>query len=216
MRSHDIDYEIRGDDLQFVEVYLDPEETAVAEAGTMIFMDEGVTFEAKMGDGSEPEGGGGFFRKAKSAAGRVLSGESLFMTHFTNSGGGRAKVAFGASVPGKIVPLDLAEIGRPVICQRDAFLCAALGTKVSMHFNRRFGSGLFGGEGTIAGTLLGVIFLAVVHNALNLLGVSPFLQQFAIGSLLLFSAAADIIAPLVAQRRFSLAAIGQLRRSQSS
>ena len=155
MRSHDIDYEIRGGDLQFVEVYLDPEETAVAEAGTMIFMDEGVTFEAKMGDGSEPEGGGGFFRKARSAAGRVLSGESLFMTHFTNSGGGRAKVAFGASVPGKIVPLDLREIGRPVICQRDAFLCAALGTKVSMHFNRRFGSGMFGGEGFILQKLEG-------------------------------------------------------------
>ena len=155
MRSHEIDYVICGDDLQFVEVYLDPGETAVAEAGTMIFMDEGVTFEVKMGDGSEPDKGGGFFRKAKSAAGRVLSGESLFMTHFTNSGGGRSKVAFGASVPGKIVPLDLREIGRPVICQRDAFLCAALGTKVSMHFNRRFGSGLFGGEGFILQKLEG-------------------------------------------------------------
>ena len=149
MRSHEIDYQIRGDDLQFVEVYLDPEETVIAEAGAMIFMDDGITFEAKLGDGSEPEGGGGFFRKAKSAAGRVLSGESLFMTHFTNTGWGRNQVAFGASVPGKIVPLDLQEIGRPVICQRDAFLCAALGTKVSMHFNRRLGTGLFGGEGFI-------------------------------------------------------------------
>lgn len=149
MRSHEVDYEIHGDDLQFVEVYLDPGETVIAEAGSMIFMDEGITFEAKLGDGSEPEKSGGFFRKAASAAGRVLSGESLFMTHFTNSGGGRVKVAFGASVPGKIIPLDLREIGRAVICQRDAFLCAALGTKVSMHFNRRFGSGAFGGEGFI-------------------------------------------------------------------
>lgn len=155
MRSHEIDYQIYGEDLQFVEVYLDPEESVIAEAGAMIFMDEGITFEAKLGDGSEPEKGGGFFRKAASAAGRALSGESLFMTHFTNSGWGRAKVAFGASVPGKIVPLDLNEIGRPVICQRDAFLCAALGTKVSMHFNRKFGSGAFGGEGFILQKLEG-------------------------------------------------------------
>lgn len=155
MRSHEIDYQINGDDLQFVEVFLDPQESAIAEAGAMIFMDEGITFEARLGDGSEPEKKGGFLRKAASAAGRALSGESLFMTHFTNSGWGRAKVAFGASVPGKIIPLDLAEIGRPVICQRDAFLCAALGTRVLMHFNRRFGSGVFGGEGFILQRLEG-------------------------------------------------------------
>ena len=155
MRSHEIDYQIFGEDLQFVEVYLDPEESVIAEAGTMIFMDENITFEAKLGDGSETEKKGGFFRKAASAAGRALSGESLFMTHFTNSGWGRSKVAFGASVPGKIVPLDLSEIGRPVICQRDAFLCAALGTRVSVHFNRRFGSGAFGGEGFILQKLEG-------------------------------------------------------------
>ncbi len=155
MRSHEIDYRIHGGDLQFVEVYLDPGETVIAEAGAMIFMDEGITFEAKLGDGSEAQKRGGFLRKAASAAGRVMSGESLFMTHFTNSGGGRDKVAFGASVPGKIVPLDMAQIGRPVICQRDAFLCAALGTRVSVHLNRRFGSGLFGGEGFILQKLEG-------------------------------------------------------------
>ncbi len=155
MRSHEIDYRIHGEDLQFVEVYLDPGETVIAEAGAMIFMDEGITFEAKLGDGSEAQKRGGFLRKAASAAGRVMSGESLFMTHFTNSGGGRGKVAFGASVPGKIVPLDMAQIGCPVICQRDAFLCAALGTRVSVHLNRRFGSGLFGGEGFILQKLEG-------------------------------------------------------------
>jgi len=155
VQSHEIDYRIYGGDLQFVEVYLDPGESVIAEAGAMIFMDEGVTFEAKLGDGSDAQKGRGFFRKAASAAGRAMSGESLFMTHFTNSGGGRAKVAFGASVPGKIVPLDLAEIGQSVICQRDAFLCAALGTRVSMHLNRRFGSGMFGGEGFILQKLEG-------------------------------------------------------------
>lgn len=155
MRSHEIDYVINGDDLQFVEVYLDPGESVVAEAGAMIFLDEGVTFEAKLGDGSEPEKKGGFLRKAASAAGRALSGETLFMTHFTNEGWGRAKVAFGAAVPGKIIPLDLQEIGGPVICQKDAFLCAALGTKVSMHLNRKVGSGFFGGEGFILQKLEG-------------------------------------------------------------
>ena len=155
MRSHEIDYQVYGEDLQFVEVYLDPGESVIAEAGAMIFMDEGVTFEAKLGDGSEQEKKGGFLRKAATAAGRALSGESLFMTHFTNSGGGRTKVAFGASVPGKIVPLDLRETGGSVICQRDAFLCAALGTRVSMHFNRKFGSGAFGGEGFILQKLEG-------------------------------------------------------------
>ena len=155
MRSDEIDYRIYGEDLQFVEVGLDPGESVVAEAGAMIFMDEGITFEAKLGDGSEPEKKGGFLRKAKSAAGRMMSGESLFMTHFTNSGGGRGRVAFGAAVPGKIVSMDLAEIGRPIICQRDAFLCAARGTRVSMHFNRRLGSGAFGGEGFILQKLEG-------------------------------------------------------------
>ena len=155
MQSHEIDYRIYGDDLQFVEVYLDPGESVIAEAGAMIFMDEGITFEAKLGDGSAHQKAGGFFRKAASAAGRMMTGESLFMTHFTNSGGGRVKVAFGASVPGKIVALDLAEIGGSVICQRDAFLCAALGTRVSMHLNRRLGSGLFGGEGFILQKLEG-------------------------------------------------------------
>lgn len=155
MRSDEIDYTILGDDLQFVEVHLDPGETVVAEAGAMIFLDEGITFEAKLGDGSEPAARGGFFRKAASVAGRVMSGESLFLTHFTNTGWGRSKVAFGASVPGKIIPLDLAEIGNSVICQRDAFLCAAKGTKVSMHLNRRMGSGFFGGEGFILQKLEG-------------------------------------------------------------
>lgn len=155
MRSHEIDYRIFGEDLQFVEVYLDPAESVIAEAGAMIFMDEGITFEAKMGDGSQQEKRSGFLRRAASAAGRALSGESFFLTHFTNSGGGRAAVALGASVPGKIVALDMAEIGSPVICQRDAFLGAALGTRVTVHLNRKLGTGFFGGEGFILQKLEG-------------------------------------------------------------
>ena len=153
MNSHEVDYEVFGDDMQIVEVELDPGETVIAEAGAMNYMEEGITFEAKMGDGSEPQQG--FMQKMISAAGRSLTGESIFMTHFTNEGFGKRRVAFAAPYPGKIIPLDLAEIGGSVTCQKDAFLCAALGTKVSIAFQKRLGAGFFGGEGFILQKLVG-------------------------------------------------------------
>jgi uncharacterized protein (TIGR00266 family) len=153
MKSHEIDYKIKGHDIQFVEIELDPQETVIAEAGAMLYMKEGIDFIAKMGDGSEPEKG--LFGKLLSAASRKLTGESIFITHFTHRGVGKSHVAFAAPYPGTIVPVDLAEMGGSVIVQRDAFLCAALGTKISMHFNRKMGSGFFGGEGFILQKLQG-------------------------------------------------------------
>lgn len=151
---HEIDYQIVGDDMQMVIVELDPQETVIAEAGAMTYMEEGISFEAKMGDGSEPEQG--FFGKLMSAGKRVITGESIFMTHFTHNGMGKSHVAFAAPYPGKIVPIDLSTIpGNDLLCQKNAFLCAALGTQVSIAFNRRFGAGLFGGEGFILQKLVG-------------------------------------------------------------
>jgi len=148
MRSHEVDYEIFGDDMQFVEVELDPGETVIGEAGTMMFLEDGVTFESVMGDGSEPDAG--LWGKLKSAGKRALSGEGLFLTHFTNTGaGGKAKAAFAAGYPGKIIPVDLAKYGGEIIAQRDAFLCAAMGTKLDIAFQRGIGTGVFGGEGFI-------------------------------------------------------------------
>jgi len=143
----EIDFEIKGDDLQFVEIGLDPGETVVAEAGGMMFIEEGITFETKLGDGSDPDASG--WKKIKSAAGRVLTQESLFMTHFTNSGGGHQIAAFSAEFPGKILPLDLATFNGPILVQKDAFLAAALGTKLSIAFQKKLGAGIFGGEGFI-------------------------------------------------------------------
>ncbi len=153
MESHDIDYEIFGDDMQIVEVELDPGETVVAEAGAMNYMEDGIRFEARMGDGSEPNQG--FMGKVLSAGKRVLTGESIFMTHFTNDGNGKRRVAFAAPFPGKILPLDLAKIGGSVTCQKDSFLCAAQGTGISIAFQKRLGAGFFGGEGFILQKLLG-------------------------------------------------------------
>lgn len=153
MRSHEIDYIIYGDDMQTVEVELDPMETVIAEAGAMNWMEEGISFEAKMGDGSSPDQS--FFGKLMSAGKRAITGESIFMTHFTNTGYGKKKVAFAAPYPGKIIPLNLAHIGGEIICQKDAFLCGAKGTEVTMVFNRRFGAGFFGGEGFILQKLKG-------------------------------------------------------------
>lgn len=153
MQCHEVDYTIFGDDMQIVEVELDPREAVIAEAGMMNYMEEGIQFEAKMGDGSEPEQG--FFKKVVSAAGRKLSGESLFMTHFTNHGSGKSRVAFAAPYPGKIIPVDLAQTNGSITCQKDAFLCAALGTKVTITFQRKIGAGFFGGEGFILQKLFG-------------------------------------------------------------
>ena len=152
-QSHEIDYKIIGHDVQLVEVELDPGETVIAEAGAMLYMEDGIEFSARMGDGSNVNSG--FFDKLLSAGSRLITGESLFLTHFTNQGYGKKHVAFSAPYPGTIIPLNLAALGGQIIVQRDAFLCAALGTKISILFNRRLGSGFFGGEGFILQQLQG-------------------------------------------------------------
>ena len=153
MRSHKVDYEIIGDDIQIVEIELDPGETVIAEAGAMNYMEDGITFEAKMGDGSQPESG--FFGKLMNAGSRVLTGESIFLTHFTNQGAGKKRVAFAAPYPGKIIPIDMTKVNGELLCQKDAFLAAALGTKVGIAFTKRLGTGFFGGEGFILQHLQG-------------------------------------------------------------
>ncbi len=153
MKSHEIDYQIFGDDLQFVEIELDRGETVIAEAGAMVYMENGIVFESKMGDGSKPSSG--FFDKVLDVGKRVITGESLFMTHFTNAYEGKRHVAFGAPYPGKIIPIDLDEVGGELLCQKDSFLCAALGTEISIAFNKKIGVGLFGGEGFILQRLRG-------------------------------------------------------------
>ncbi len=153
MRSHDLDYRIIGDDIQLVEIGLDPKETVIAEAGTMMYMDSQIGFDTKMGDGSDPNQS--LMGKLLSAGTRVLTGESLFVTHFTNRGGSKQRVAFAAPYPGKIVPIELAHLGGSLIVQKDGFLCAAKGTKISITLNRRIGSGLVGGEGFIMQKLVG-------------------------------------------------------------
>lgn len=160
MNSHEIDYKIYGDDIQLVEIELDPNETVIAEAGAMTYMEEGIDFETKMGDGSQPDQG--FLGKLMSAGSRMITGESLFMTHFTHRGTGKSKVAFAAPYPGTIIPMDLSKMGGDIIVQKDGFLCAAKGTNISMHFNKRIGSGLVGGEGFILQRLKGD-GLAFVH-----------------------------------------------------
>ncbi len=153
MRSHDLDYRILGDDIQLVEIELDPQETVIAEAGSMMYMDDQVRFQTKMGDGSDPNQS--LMGKLISAGTRVLTGESLFVTHFTNHASRKQKVAFAAPYPGKIVPIELGILGGSLIVQKDGFLCAAKGTKISITLNRRIGSGLVGGEGFILQKLEG-------------------------------------------------------------
>jgi len=149
----EVDYKIYGDDMQYVEVELDPMEAAVAEAGGMMYMDDGIEMETIFGDGSQQNSG--FLGALVSAGKRLLTGESLFMTVFQNRGLGKKRVAFGAPYPGKIIPVHLAEIGGELIAQKDAFLCAARGVSVGIAFNRKIGVGLFGGEGFIMERLQG-------------------------------------------------------------
>ncbi len=153
MAVHEVDFEIIGSSMQVVEVELDPGEAVIAEAGGMTYMDAGIAFETKMGDGSNPDQG--VMGKLFSAGKRVLTGESLFMTHFTNRGDGKQRVAFAAPYPGTIVPVNMAACGEQITCQKDSFLCAALGTKVDIAFNKRLGAGFFGGEGFILERLQG-------------------------------------------------------------
>lgn len=154
MRSnHEIDYEIHGEEMQFVEVELDPQETVIAEAGSFMMMPDGIEMSTIFGDGSKENQG--FMGKVFSAGKRLLTGESLFMTAFTNIDYGKKRVAFAAPYAGKIIPLDLSEYGGKIICQKDAFLCAAKGVSVGIEFQKRLGTGLFGGEGFIMQKLEG-------------------------------------------------------------
>lgn len=150
---HEIDYEIFGNEMQYVEIELDPQEAVVAEAGGMMYMDEGIQLETIFGDGSQQSSG--FLGSLLSAGKRLVTGESLFMTVFHNQGVGKQRVAFGAPYPGKIVALNLSELGGDVICQKDAFLCAAKGVSVGIAFQKKLGAGLFGGEGFIMQRLQG-------------------------------------------------------------
>jgi uncharacterized protein (TIGR00266 family) len=160
-QSHEIDYRIFGEEMQCVEIELDPGETAIAESGAFMMMDDGIQMETIFGDGSQQRSGG-LLGKLMSAGKRILVGESLFMTAFTNIGNGKRKVYFAAPYAGKVIALDLARLGNRVICQKDAFLCAAKGVSVGIEFQRRLGTGLFGGEGFIMEKLEGD-GLAFVH-----------------------------------------------------
>jgi uncharacterized protein (TIGR00266 family) len=153
MKSHELDYKIIGDDIQLVEIELDPFETVIAEAGSMVYMEDGIEFDVKMGDGSTPNQG--LAGKLFAAGSRILTGESLFLTHFTNRDSIKRRVAFSAPYPGTVIPIDLKTVEGRLIVQKDGFLCAALGTKLSVRLNRRLGSGLVGGEGFILQKLEG-------------------------------------------------------------
>ena len=157
---HEIDYKVFGDDMQFVEVELDPMEAAVAEAGGMMYMDDGIEMETIFGDGSQQTSG--FLGALMGAGKRLITGESLFMTVFQNRGQGKKRVAFGAPYPGKIIPVHLSEVGGELLAQKDSFLCAAKGVSLGIAFTKRFGAGLFGGEGFILQRLQGD-GLAFVH-----------------------------------------------------
>lgn len=153
MKSHEIDYKIIGDDIQLVEIELDPNETVIAEAGSMVYMESGIEFEVRMGDGSDPDQN--VMNKIFAEGSRLLTGESLFITHFTNKAFGKKRVAFAAPYPGTIIPIDLTTMGGKMIVQKDGFLCAAKGIRISMVLNKRIGAGLVGGEGFILQSLEG-------------------------------------------------------------
>lgn len=152
--NHEIDYKIYGEELQCVEVELDPQETAIGESGSFMMMDEFIRMETIFGDGSKQQSGG-FLGSLVSAGKRLLTGESLFMTAFTNYGNLKQRVSFAAPYPGKIIPMDLYHLGGKVICQKDAFLAAAKGVSIGIEFQRKLGTGLFGGEGFIMQKLEG-------------------------------------------------------------
>ena len=155
-RSHDIDFKILGSEMQFVEVELDPGESAVAEAGAFMYMTPGIEMETVFGDGSgQQQGNGGIMGALLGAGKRILTGESLFMTTFTNKTGTKQQVAFAAPYAGKILPMDLSSLGGELICQKDSFLCAARGVSIGIAFQKKIGAGLFGGEGFIMQRLQG-------------------------------------------------------------
>ncbi|WP_019638703.1 TIGR00266 family protein [Paenibacillus fonticola] len=161
MNAHEIDYEILGSEMQCVEIQLDQGESVVAEAGSFMMMDQDIRMETVFGDGSQVEGG--IMGKLMGAGKRLLTGEGLFMTIFTNMGYNRQSVTFASPYPGKIIPLDLQMLGGRIICQKDSFLCAAKGVSVGIEFQRRLGTGFFGGEGFIMQKIEGD-GLAFVHS----------------------------------------------------
>jgi len=161
-----VDYEIKGAEMQFVEVELDPGEAAIGEAGSMMFMDTGVDMDTIFGDGSQQQGG--FLGKVLGAGKRLITGESLFTTVYTNTGSGKKRVAFAAPYPGKILAMDLKQLGGTLLCQKDSFLCAARGVSLGIGFQKRLGAGFFGGEGFIMQKLEGD-GLAFVHAGGTLL-----------------------------------------------
>ena len=154
MQAHEIDYQIFGDEMQYVEIELDPQEIVIAEAGSFMMMENGIQMETIFGDGSQQQGSG-LFGKLLSAGKRVLIGESLFMTAFINQNGSKSKVSFAAPYPGKIVAIDLMQFGGRFICQKNSFLCAAKGVSVGIEFSKKLGRGFFGGEGFIMEKLEG-------------------------------------------------------------
>ncbi|MCL5129699.1 MULTISPECIES: TIGR00266 family protein [unclassified Algibacter] len=153
MTAHEIDYRIYGEEMQYVEIELDPEEGVIAEAGSFMMMDSGIQMETIFGDGSQQDSG--FLGKILGAGKRILTGESMFMTAFYNNLTGKRNVSFASPYPGKIIPIDLTEFGGKFICQKDAFLCAAKGVSVGIEFSKKLGRGLFGGEGFIMQKLEG-------------------------------------------------------------
>ena len=162
MRSnHEIDYKILGEELQAVEIELDPNETVVAEAGNFMMIEDGIRMDTIFGDGSKEQGG--FMDKLFSAGKRLIVGESLFMTAFTNSGNLKKRITFASPYPGKIIPMDLSKLDGKIICQKDAFLCAAKGVSIGIEFQKKLGTGLFGGEGFIMEKLEGD-GMAFVHS----------------------------------------------------
>lgn len=174
--NHEIDYQIHGEEMQCVEIELDPNETAIAESGSFMMMDDGIEMQTIFGDGTGQDTG--VFGKLKSVGKRLLTGESLFMTAFTNTSYGKKKVSFAAPYTGKIIALDLQELGGKMICQKDSFLCAAKGVSVGIEFSKRLGTGLFGGEGFIMQKLEGD-GMAFVHS-----GGYVFQKQLQVGELL--------------------------------
>jgi uncharacterized protein (TIGR00266 family) len=165
MNAHEIDYEIFGEEMQYIEIELDPQEAVIAESGSFMMMDDGIKMETLFGDGSQKDSG--FLGKILGAGKRILTGESLFMTAFYNNIVGKRKISFASPYPGKIVPIDLTEYKGKFICQKDAFLCAAKGVSIGIEFSKKIGRGLFGGEGFIMQKLEGD-GMAFVHAGGNL------------------------------------------------
>lgn len=160
--SHEVDFEIIGQEMQIAEIELDPNESVIAEAGAMMYMDNSIQMETIFGDGSDKSESGGFMGKIMGAGKRLITGESLFMTMYTNYGLNKQRVAFAAPYPGKIIPIDLRKFDNNIICQKDSFLCAAKGVSVGIELTRKLGAGFFGGEGFILQKLEGD-GLAFVH-----------------------------------------------------